>query len=190
MGDGSAYNYIAMSEAVKDSGLQENEVSNITTGMVMGSGGPSIKNVILAADKNKELLNEFEDTEQKLKDAEKRIEDVRSTAEGIDYQGIEDLDNELDRLTALNQSVETLNNSLDSKLKTARIATSEVEKRARMVEKELNDDLAAKTNLEKEIDDLRDKHENDMRLSDRMTREIGSLRKMSEEAEDIQFKVK
>ena len=54
MGDGSAYNYIAMSEAVKDSGLQENEVSNITTGMVMGSGGPSIKNVILAADKTRE----------------------------------------------------------------------------------------------------------------------------------------
>ena len=54
MGGGSAYNYIAMSEAVKDSGLEENEVSNITTGMVMGSGGPSIKNVILAADKTRE----------------------------------------------------------------------------------------------------------------------------------------
>tara|TARA_Y100001960_G_scaffold125275_1_gene133588 strand:+ start:204 stop:527 length:324 start_codon:yes stop_codon:yes gene_type:complete len=40
MGDGSAYNYIAMNEAVKDSGLKENEVSNISTGMVMGSGGP------------------------------------------------------------------------------------------------------------------------------------------------------
>ena len=54
MGDGSAYNYIAMREAVKDSGLEENEVSNVTTGMVMGSGGPSIKNVILAADKTRE----------------------------------------------------------------------------------------------------------------------------------------
>ncbi len=54
MGDGSAYNYIAMKEAVKDSGLKENEVSNISTGMVMGSGGPSIKNVILAADKTRE----------------------------------------------------------------------------------------------------------------------------------------
>ena len=73
-------------------------------------------------------------------------------------------------------------------MKTARIATSEVEKRARMAEKELNDDLAAKTNLEKEIDDLRDKHENDMRLSDRMTREISSLRKMSEEAEERAIK--
>ena len=54
MGNGSAYNYIAMSEAVKDSGLEENEVSNILTGMVMGSGGPSIENVILAADKTRE----------------------------------------------------------------------------------------------------------------------------------------
>ena len=51
MGDGSSYNYIAMQEAVKDSGLEEKEVSNFTTGIVMGSGGPSIKNVILAADK-------------------------------------------------------------------------------------------------------------------------------------------
>ena len=54
MGDGSAYNYIAMKEAVKDSGLDENDVSNISSGMIMGSGGPSIKNVILAADKTRE----------------------------------------------------------------------------------------------------------------------------------------
>ncbi len=54
MGAGSAYNYVAMSEAVKDSGLEENEVSNILTGMVMGSGGPSIENVILASDKTRE----------------------------------------------------------------------------------------------------------------------------------------
>ena len=54
MGDGSAYNYIAMNEAIKDSGLEEKDVSNISTGMIMGSGGPSIKNVILAADKTRE----------------------------------------------------------------------------------------------------------------------------------------
>ena len=54
MGNGSAYNYIAMAEAVKDSGLKENEVSNELTGMVMGSGGPSIENVILASDKTRE----------------------------------------------------------------------------------------------------------------------------------------
>ena len=51
MGSGSAYNYIAMKEAVKDSGLEDKDVSNISTGIVMGSGGPSIENVILAADK-------------------------------------------------------------------------------------------------------------------------------------------
>ena len=54
MGAGSAYNYIAMDEAVKDSGLEEKDVSNILTGMIMGSGGPSIENVILAADKTRE----------------------------------------------------------------------------------------------------------------------------------------
>jgi 3-oxoacyl-[acyl-carrier-protein] synthase-1 len=54
MGAGSAYNYIAMDEAVKDSGLEEKNVSNVLTGMIMGSGGPSIENVILAADKTRE----------------------------------------------------------------------------------------------------------------------------------------
>jgi len=54
MGPGSAYNYVSMAEAVKDSGLEEKDVSNISTGMIMGSGGPSIQNVILAADKTRE----------------------------------------------------------------------------------------------------------------------------------------
>jgi 3-oxoacyl-[acyl-carrier-protein] synthase-1 len=54
MGDGSSYNYIAMQEAIKDSRLEEKDVSNFATGIVMGSGGPSIKNVILAADKTRE----------------------------------------------------------------------------------------------------------------------------------------
>ncbi len=54
MGNGSAYNYVAMKEAIMDSGLKDNEVSNFSTGMVMGSGGPSIENVILAADKTRE----------------------------------------------------------------------------------------------------------------------------------------
>ncbi len=54
MGPGSAYNYIAMKEAVEDSGLEEKDVSNNLTGMIMGSGGPSIENVILAADKTRE----------------------------------------------------------------------------------------------------------------------------------------
>ena len=56
MGKGSAYNYIAMDEAVKDSGLKPNEISHELSGMVMGSGGPSIENVILAADKTREKI--------------------------------------------------------------------------------------------------------------------------------------
>ena len=50
MGDGSAYNFIAMQEAIKDSGLEDKNVSNEMTGIIMGSGGPSIKNVVLAVD--------------------------------------------------------------------------------------------------------------------------------------------
>tara|TARA_Y100000590_G_scaffold469263_1_gene655865 strand:+ start:3065 stop:4282 length:1218 start_codon:yes stop_codon:yes gene_type:complete len=54
MGDGSAYNYIAMKEAIKDSGLEEKDVSNDKTGIIMGSGGPSIKNVVLAVDSTRQ----------------------------------------------------------------------------------------------------------------------------------------
>ena len=50
MGDGAAYNYIAMQEAIKDSGLTEEEISCERTGLVMGSGGPSTRNLIQAAD--------------------------------------------------------------------------------------------------------------------------------------------
>ena len=50
MGDGAAYNYIAMKEAIADSGLSENEVSNERTGLVMGSGGPSTRDLVEAAD--------------------------------------------------------------------------------------------------------------------------------------------
>jgi len=53
MGSGSAYNYIAMKEAIADSGLELKDVSNFKTGIVMGSGGPSIENLILAADKTR-----------------------------------------------------------------------------------------------------------------------------------------
>jgi 3-oxoacyl-[acyl-carrier-protein] synthase-1 len=41
MGEGAAYNYIAMQEAIEHSGLDQSLVSNINTGLVMGSGGPS-----------------------------------------------------------------------------------------------------------------------------------------------------
>jgi len=50
MGDGAAYNYIAMQQAIIDAGLEENEVSNYRTGLVMGSGGPSTSNLVDAAD--------------------------------------------------------------------------------------------------------------------------------------------
>jgi len=50
MGDGAAFNYIAMQQAIDDAGLDEQDVSNFTTGLVMGSGGPSTSNIVLAAD--------------------------------------------------------------------------------------------------------------------------------------------
>ena len=50
MGDGAAYNYLAMQEAIADAGLEEGEVSNPRTGLVMGSGGPSTANLLLAWD--------------------------------------------------------------------------------------------------------------------------------------------
>jgi 3-oxoacyl-[acyl-carrier-protein] synthase I len=48
MGDGAAYNYISMQQAIADSGLEENDVSNPRTGLIMGSGGPSTKNLFQA----------------------------------------------------------------------------------------------------------------------------------------------
>lgn len=50
MGDGAAFNYIAMQQAIDDSGLEEADISNFRTGLVMGSGGPSTSNVVEAAD--------------------------------------------------------------------------------------------------------------------------------------------
>ena len=48
MGPGAAYNFIAMDQAVKDSGLDASDVSNPRTGLVMGSGGPSTSNFFQA----------------------------------------------------------------------------------------------------------------------------------------------
>jgi 3-oxoacyl-[acyl-carrier-protein] synthase-1 len=50
MGDGAAYNYVAMKEAIADAGLSEAEVSHERSGLVMGSGGPSTSNQVAAAD--------------------------------------------------------------------------------------------------------------------------------------------
>jgi 3-oxoacyl-[acyl-carrier-protein] synthase I len=48
MGDGAAYNFIAMDQAVKDSGLEPSDVSNERSGLIMGSGGPSTKSFFKA----------------------------------------------------------------------------------------------------------------------------------------------
>ena len=45
MGQAAGYAYIAMAEAIQDSGLDETDVSNPRTGLVVGSGGASNENV-------------------------------------------------------------------------------------------------------------------------------------------------
>lgn len=50
MGDGAAYCWIAMTQAIADSGLEQNDVSNERTGLIVGSGGPSTKAIVSAAD--------------------------------------------------------------------------------------------------------------------------------------------
>jgi 3-oxoacyl-[acyl-carrier-protein] synthase-1 len=48
MGKGTAWNYIAMEQAIRDSGLEENEIVNPKTGIIMGSGGPSTRTIFEA----------------------------------------------------------------------------------------------------------------------------------------------
>ena len=50
MGNSAAYNYVAMQEAIEDSGLSEDMISNERTGLIAGSGGASTENVALAID--------------------------------------------------------------------------------------------------------------------------------------------
>tara|TARA_R110002124_G_scaffold64985_2_gene177366 strand:+ start:171451 stop:172692 length:1242 start_codon:yes stop_codon:yes gene_type:complete len=54
MGDGAQYCYVALKQAIEDSGLNEDQVSNPRTGIVVGSGGPSAANQVLAANTAKE----------------------------------------------------------------------------------------------------------------------------------------
>ena len=54
LGGGSAWNHVAMEQAIRDSGLEESDVSNERTGIVMGSGGPSTKTIVEAADVTRE----------------------------------------------------------------------------------------------------------------------------------------
>ncbi|MEM6488900.1 MAG: beta-ketoacyl-ACP synthase I [Pseudomonadota bacterium] len=54
MGDGAAWNHIAMVQAIADAGLADGEVSHERTGLIMGSGGPSTRNLFDAARITKE----------------------------------------------------------------------------------------------------------------------------------------
>ena len=54
MAKGTAWNYIAMEQAIQDAGLEEGEVINPRTGIIMGSGGPSTKTIFEAADITRE----------------------------------------------------------------------------------------------------------------------------------------
>ena len=50
LGGGAAWNHVAMEQAIRDSGLEQNDISNERTGIVMGSGGPSTRAIVEAAD--------------------------------------------------------------------------------------------------------------------------------------------
>jgi 3-oxoacyl-[acyl-carrier-protein] synthase-1 len=54
MGKGAAWNYIAMQQAIADAGLEETDVKNFRTGIVMGSGGPSTRTIFEAAETTRE----------------------------------------------------------------------------------------------------------------------------------------
>ena len=54
MGEGSGWNYIAMDEAIRDAGLSPEEISHERTGIIMGSGGPSARAIVAAADTARE----------------------------------------------------------------------------------------------------------------------------------------
>lgn len=53
-GGGTAWNHVAMDQAIRDAGLEPDEVSNERTGLVMGSGGPSTRTIVEAADTARE----------------------------------------------------------------------------------------------------------------------------------------
>ncbi|MFL6972243.1 MAG: beta-ketoacyl synthase N-terminal-like domain-containing protein, partial [Xanthobacteraceae bacterium] len=49
-GGGTAWNHVAMDQAIRDAGLEPDEISNPRTGLIMGSGGPSTRALVEAAD--------------------------------------------------------------------------------------------------------------------------------------------
>jgi hypothetical protein len=61
-------------------------------------------------------MQEFEDTEERLKEAEKRIEDVRSSSNDIDYDGIEDLTSSILFSASFNLSSVSSNSCINSLL--------------------------------------------------------------------------
>jgi 3-oxoacyl-[acyl-carrier-protein] synthase-1 len=54
LGQGAAWNHIAMEQAIRDSGLEESDIVNERTGIVMGSGGPTTSTIVEAADITRE----------------------------------------------------------------------------------------------------------------------------------------
>ncbi len=50
LGGGAAWNHVAMEQAIRDSGVEENDIVNPRTGIIMGSGGPSTRTLIESAD--------------------------------------------------------------------------------------------------------------------------------------------
>ena len=51
---GGAWNHVAMQQAIEDAGLEENDITNERTGIVVGSGGPSTRTIVEAADTTRE----------------------------------------------------------------------------------------------------------------------------------------
>jgi 3-oxoacyl-[acyl-carrier-protein] synthase-1 len=54
MGDTAAYAFVSMQQALQDSGLEENDIVNERTGLIVGSGGPSVDVIVKAADTTRE----------------------------------------------------------------------------------------------------------------------------------------
>jgi 3-oxoacyl-[acyl-carrier-protein] synthase I len=50
MGDTAAYAFLSMEQALRDSGLEEKDIVNPRTGLIVGSGGPSVRNIVEAVD--------------------------------------------------------------------------------------------------------------------------------------------
>jgi 3-oxoacyl-[acyl-carrier-protein] synthase-1 len=54
LGQGAAWNHIAMEQAIRDGGVEQGDISNERTGIIMGSGGPTTSTIVEAADITRE----------------------------------------------------------------------------------------------------------------------------------------